>query len=188
VPELINAMYNQKVYITEKLDGTSCTMYFYKTHFGVCSRNWEKQNTEGCLYWQMAKKYKVAEKLRERYLYMSDLAIQGEIVGPGIQKNPLGLSEHTFCIFNVYDILQERYCPIEYVEQVSAMLQLPMVRLLERNKTFTITLSDELRNLAEGTYVSGKEREGIVVRTMVEQKINGLRASFKIINLNYKGN
>ena len=47
---ILSAMIARKVYVTEKLDGTSCTMYFHNDHFGVCSHNLEKKDTEGCLY------------------------------------------------------------------------------------------------------------------------------------------
>ena len=38
-----------------------------------------------------------------------DLALQGELVGEGIQKNPLKIKGHRFYLFNIWDIGQKRY-------------------------------------------------------------------------------
>ena len=39
------------------------------------------------------------------------IALQGEICGPGIQKNPLGLDEVQFFVFDIFDIDAQRYVP-----------------------------------------------------------------------------
>ncbi len=36
---------NERVYVTEKVDGTSFTCYVNKGEFGVCGRNWELKET-----------------------------------------------------------------------------------------------------------------------------------------------
>lgn len=52
--------------MTEKLDGTSCTIYKNsvlleegKEALGVCSRNLDLKDTEGNVYWDIAKKYDI---------------------------------------------------------------------------------------------------------------------------------
>lgn len=84
------------LYVTEKLDGTSLSVYRHKDHFGVCSRNWELKETEGNLYWRMARPL--------RGLIPEGFVVQGEIVGPGVQKNPLGLPDLRLYVFKVISL------------------------------------------------------------------------------------
>ena len=72
--------------ITEKLDGTSFTCYLKDGEFGVCSRNLELKeeelvNGDYDRYWKIARKLNLKEKL-ESLSY--NIALQGELVGPGI--------------------------------------------------------------------------------------------------------
>jgi len=98
---------SEKVWeLTEKLDGTSGTYYFNNGEFGVCSRNLELKESETSVYWKMATKYQLKEKLSQ---LNSNLAIQGEIVGPGIQGNHYLLLEAKLFVFNVYNIDEGRY-------------------------------------------------------------------------------
>lgn len=115
---------------TLKLDGSSCTMYKILTkltlwdkikqffgfnpnnyHFGVCSRNLDlKRPSENNKsdFWDVAIKLGIENKLPFGF------AIQGELVGPKIQRNHEKLSENDFYCFNVYDIENKRYLnPIE---------------------------------------------------------------------------
>lgn len=68
-------------YMTEKLDGSSVTYYKKDGMFGVCSRNLELQESE-TTQWKIARELNLKEKLYDNF------AMQGEIVGEGIQKNP----------------------------------------------------------------------------------------------------
>jgi hypothetical protein len=47
---------------------------------------------------------------------------------------------------------------------------------------------EDIRKLGEVKYQNGKEAEGVVVRVPDFSCTNGSRLSFKILNLNYKGN
>lgn len=71
--------------VSIKLDGTSCTYYYNNGVFGVCSRNLEIIETEGNTLWDIAKACKIEESLRE---YGKNVALQGEVIGEGIQGNP----------------------------------------------------------------------------------------------------
>lgn len=89
--------------VSAKMDGTSLTCYRYDNHFGVCGRNWEKKESDSCVYWGVVKKLNLHEKLPEGF------AIQGEVVGPKIQSNRGGYKTPTLLIFDVYDILKQEY-------------------------------------------------------------------------------
>lgn len=84
------------LYITEKLDGTSLSVYKLQNHFGVCSRNWELKETENNTYWR------VARRLRE--VIPAGIVVQGEIVGPGVQKNRLALPDLQLFVFKIIDL------------------------------------------------------------------------------------
>jgi RNA ligase (TIGR02306 family) len=79
---------------TEKLDGTSMSVVRDSEGLRVCSRNLELKDADN-IYWRMVRKYKLDEVLKDVGSF-----VQGEIVGPGVQGNPLGLKENKFFIFH----------------------------------------------------------------------------------------
>lgn len=98
---------NEFYEVSMKLDGTSMTVFFNEGKFGVCSRNYELKDGENA-YWSVAKKLELDKNLE---MLGVNLAIQGELMGPGIQKNREGLKEHTFFVFDVYIIDKREYMP-----------------------------------------------------------------------------
>ena len=83
-------------YVTEKLDGTSVTYYKKDGVFGVCSRNLELLESPGNTQWRIARGLGLPEKLPDNF------AIQGEIVGEGIQSNPLKLKGQRVALYAQY--------------------------------------------------------------------------------------
>src|SRR3972149_1098918 len=85
-------------------------------------------------------------------------AIQGEICGEGIQKNPLGIKGVNLYIFNIIKILGDikLYCPDwqEWMEH-------PILFVIqeEYGDSFNYSL-EELLEKARGNYSSGKRKEG----------------------------
>lgn len=87
--------------VTEKLDGSSMTVYVRDEDEGVCSRNLNlKLDTNNSL-WNVAIRENLIEKIRRSG---RNLALQGEIIGEGIQKNPYGIKGQEFHLFDIYDI------------------------------------------------------------------------------------
>ena len=92
---------------SEKLDGTSTTIFYYNERFGVCSRNYELRNTEPkTAYWQIVEENNLQKKLTELKL---NIALQGEMIGEGINKNPYKLKGRQIFIFDIYDIDKQEY-------------------------------------------------------------------------------
>jgi len=92
--------------VTEKLDGSSMSVYFKDGEFGICSRNMNLSETEGNTFWKVAREYNLEDALR----YAGrQIVLQGELVGEGIQKNRLKLTGHHFFIYNIYLIDEARY-------------------------------------------------------------------------------
>jgi RNA ligase (TIGR02306 family) len=181
VPAVLEELRGKPYVITLKYDGTSATYGIDPRNgeFHACGRNHsivEGQN----LYWQMARKYDIEAVLRSFPAY----AIQGEIVGPGVQKNPLGLKEVSLFAFNVYDIAGAGYLGYNAAREFLSENNLPVVETLEEGDSFAYT-QDDLLALAEGKYPGTKnEREGIVVRARQETYSEALagRLSFKVIS------
>ena len=88
--------------VTEKMEGSSTTIARIDGEFIVCSRNINLKETEGNTFWYVARKYDVENKLIEHRL--DNIAIQGELVGPGVQANYYGLSDHEFYVFKIIDV------------------------------------------------------------------------------------
>lgn len=162
--------------ISEKLDGTSCTIYIKDGEFGVCSRNLELKETEGNVYWNMARKYDIEQKLRDNNL--DNLAIQGEIIGPGIQNNRYGLKEPDFYVFDIFDIKTGRYLT-DFAVSLCDTLGLKHVPFWINNLQNVAATYEDFIAYADGKSFVGKkpDREGVVFKRLTPE-----RASFKIIS------
>jgi RNA ligase (TIGR02306 family) len=164
---------------TEKADGTSCTAYLKDGHFGACSRNWELKDGDN-IYWQMVRKYGIQDVLENLGV---NAALQFEIVGPGIQKNPMGLKENEIRLFDFYNIDAGEYA--SGWRSLGVLDAIPIAPIVYASYE-PIPDDDELRAIASGNYANGKPREGIVVRILPEPPLfEGLRMSFKVFNLDY---
>ena len=102
--------------VTTKLDGSSMTVYCRANpnlsgcEIGVCSRNLDIIEDESNSFWKVARKNRVIEVLEKLNRDSgAQLAFQGELVGPGVQKNKEKLTELGFYIFNIYDIAAKKY-------------------------------------------------------------------------------
>ena len=180
VPELVQSMRGKPFYCTVKADGTSVTVYRHEGHFGVCSRNWEMKETDGNALWQLAKRYRLSYTLPE------GMALQFEGVGPGIQGNPMGLAELEARLFNVIYIDERRYGSAAELLQAATSLDIPTV-WIESYGGILDASDDSLQRRAEGTYLNGRQREGIVIRSLESFPLFAPdRPSFKVINLLYK--
>lgn len=194
VPYMLEALKGQRFYSTEKVDGGSATIYWKDEHFGICSRNQEiaepnmlnGRRPVNNAIWDIARRYNLKEKMS---VYTDcNTAIQFEVIGPGIQKNPSGLRQIEPRLFSVWDIDAQEYWSGARVRHLSENLKIPMVNILLWDEEFTQDYIDLLPLQAEGEYENGHQREGIVVRPMIEQYIGRERLSFKIVNLLYKDN
>lgn len=181
VPHLVGALRGHPFYVTEKIDGTSCTVYWDSEQdvLAVCSRNWRLRPSDN-VYWHIAKKYNL-EQLRGK-----DIALQFEIAGPQIQNNPLELKFPEMFLFDVYFIGSRRYGDYSQLRLVAEVLNIPTVPVVQVGSSFNYEPM-ELRELARGFYPNGNPREGIVVRPQVPMYVGNQRVSFKVRNLEYKG-
>lgn len=163
--------------ITEKLDGSSMTVYYYNGEFGVCSRNLNLKEDETNTFWKVAKQYELKEKLEGIGM---NIAIQGELIGESIQKNPYAIKGQDFYVFDMYDMDGGTYCPAHTRHIIAEGLGLKHVPVIAEN--IALAYDDdvfELLQKAEGTSAlkDGVEREGVVYKCIEDPSI-----SFKAVS------
>lgn len=152
-----------KFEVTEKLEGSSMTVYMIKGEFGVCSRNLDLKETEGNTFWQVARRDGLEEKMRAVDEYW-DFAIQGELVGPGIQGNIYKLSQPEFYVYDVYNIQAGEYMNPQDRRRLVERMGLKHVPVIW--STWELSEVDAILAQAEGrAWLNGnQEREGVVYK------------------------
>jgi len=155
--------------ITEKLDGSSMTVYWRDGEFGVCSRNIDLKESDDNAFWKMAKSLNLKEKLDK---YGRNIALQGELIGPGIQGNQYGLTAHEFRIFDVYDIDNGcKQLPIERSDTLFDLEldnnQVPVIGVIRI--TASMTIAEILLNAEGASALNGSEREGLVFKSITRE-------------------
>ena len=167
--------------ITEKLEGSSMTVYLINGEFGVCSRNLDLKETADNTFWQVARQEQIEEKMRA--VGDDNWAIQGELIGPGIQGNIYKLSKPEFRVFDVYNVQAGEYVQPVNRRALIDRMGLLHVPVLSGNADLGVGSVDELLQWAEGKSVMGDivgpEREGIVFK-----EVRG-GMSFKAISNSY---
>lgn len=169
--------------VTEKLEGSSMTVYMRDGEVGVCSRNLDlKPNADNSL-WRAANKYNLPAKLIG---IGRNIAIQGEIVGNGIQGNIYQMRDQDFLVYDIYDIDTGRYfTPAERKAFVAehGLNHCPVLAYSAcLTDTLGITNMEQVLKFAEGKSVMGMigcEREGVVFKCHERQ------VSFKAISNRY---
>lgn len=159
--------------ITEKLEGTSMTVYVTDDDTGVCSRNLNLRETENNTLWQVAHRDQIITAIVDSG---KNLAIQGELVGEGIQSNIYKLRGQSFYVFDIYDIKGGKYLtPVERRNfcELNQLLHVPVLATDAPTQPYDIILPG-----AEGKSVLNEltEREGIVY------KCNEKETSFKAVS------
>lgn len=179
--------------VTEKLDGTSCTICLYDDgtirRFLVCSRNYIYQPDGGqTVYGEIATKYDLKHKLSpwnwlDKVLNffgikdptrcpkkegLMNLAIQGEIIGPKVQGNKYGLDKLEFYVFDIYDVRNQKYLQPSVVRHLTKELGLKHVPVLDLEFNLEHSTMETVLKYAEGKTQIGnnpeQEREGIVFK------------------------
>lgn len=169
--------------VTEKLEGSSMTVYCLDGEIGVCSRNLDlKPNPDNSL-WRAAIKYNFETFLPA---LNRNIAVQGELVGNGIQGNIYQMRDQDFLVYDIYDIDAGRYFTPAERKAFVAEHKLNHCPVLAYSAnlidTLGITNMEQILKFAEGKSVMGLigcEREGLVF------KCHERSVSFKAISNKY---
>jgi len=172
--------------MTEKVDGMSMTCILYKGKWKLYTRNWR---VDAKMHGENAKYYTKAfenEHLKIKCInLLGNYAIQGEIIGPGIDgsgkpTNKYNRKQVEMYAFNVYDIDAQEYlgyfdfkifCKRYHIRTVP---QLGISRLPDN-------IDDMLELCKDKSLINpSMEREGLVVRS--KECVGRWQYSFKCIN------
>lgn len=159
--------------VSVKLDGTSVTLYVFGGEIGVCSRNLElkinEENANNSLV-------KLALEKRDVLLKVFNLAIQGELIGEGIQGNKEKLKGQEFYVFDMYDIDAQKYLSPERVRELCESLNFNHVPVLDVEASTPASIEQAL-DMADGPSLNASVREGIVFKCNQDPSL-----SFKAIS------
>ena len=186
-PDAVPELWSRPYYITRKDDGSSGTFFRKDSTFGVCSRRIHLKDTEGNGFWKMARKYNIENALAKSFPD-TNIALQGECVGPGIQENKLGLKEMELHIFNLFDIQARTYLGYNKLKEFCKINNIPMVTEINEGSAFGFTLEELIKLANEQKYPTGGPAEGIVCRPKEPFYSSVLKKSWsgKIISERYK--
>jgi RNA ligase (TIGR02306 family) len=162
--------------ITEKVDGSSTTIFKFNHEFGLCSRNLEMKESDKNTMWRLAKQYDLPDKLPDGW------AIQGECCGEGIQKNPLKLNGQEIFVFYVFAIEKREYLLLKDALEFVKSLGMKHVPVVDDNFALDCSVENVIE-MANGKSLLNPNvaREGIVFRLNEA----GPKVSFKSVSNQY---
>lgn len=125
---------NKDVSVTLKYDGTSGAFGLYGQEFQVCSRNFRLLYYDGdktsAIYFNIAKQYDIENKLRTHGY--ENIAFYGEITGPKINGNRQKVTECSWNVFYIQDLITKTYYSRSRMEKICQELGFPYVQELYR--------------------------------------------------------
>lgn len=177
---MLDALQGEPCYITEKMDGSSVTYYLRNGDFGVCSRNLELREDDANTLWKIARALEVEQKLRT---LGGNFALQGEIIGEGINGNKLRLRGQAVRFFNLFDISRYAYLDFAGFQSTLERLGLHIAPVLDTDFSLVNDIPALVAMATRRSSISPDVwSEGIVIRPLKEQSFEGGRVSFKVIN------
>jgi RNA ligase (TIGR02306 family) len=171
--------------VTEKMHGSSMTVYHKDGVVGVCSRNFDLLDDGSGNFWKTAHALDLPIVLAEIHAEFGlDMALQGELCGPGINGNQYLLSSHQFYVFDIFDITHGKYLlPEERQDVIDDWLgEMTHVPVIYSNEVlgFEVTNKDLLKMAdGESQIEEGVIREGLVFKSTTTD------FSFKAVSNNW---
>jgi RNA ligase (TIGR02306 family) len=178
-PELLVEQADELFEETIKLDGFSMTVFKCQEGSGVGSKNWWFAPGVENTYTRLAQTANLLTAVRD---FPGHIAIQGELVGPGICKNPDRLSEKQFRLFTIQNLDtaseimgDERETVIQALRSLGAVIhRVPISRVVRLADLGT--LEDLLAHANGPSLNPDVSREGLVYK-----RTDG-EVSFKVIS------
>jgi len=150
--------------ITEKLDGSSCTFYLDDEGvFHVCSRNLDLKEDEANSFWKVARKFDIEGIMRRNF--MVRMAIQGEMIGEGIQGNQYKV-QLDFYVYDMYNTHTGEYILPVQLKAACEKLGLKHVPIIVEATEIKEQTIQSILEYAEGkSLLNGSNREGVVFKS-----------------------
>ena len=183
-------------YASIKLDETSCTAGLFDDAFLIGGRTqWYKDEN---MYTTTVKKYGDIEAKAREYLENTGVYVvfQGELCGPGIQSNRLGLKEKEWFIFNVFVSTTGKYDSYEKLDLIGMLnmcrlFNLQPVPIIDSKDKFDFKTGDSIDVMVENLL---KYADNFKYRTYFEDaspnqvaeglvfRLNDMTNSFKVVS------
>lgn len=150
--------------ITEKLDGSSCTFYLDdEGSFHVCSRNLDLKEDEANSFWKLARKFQIEDIMRRNS--MLGMAIQGEMIGEGIQGNQYKV-QLDFYVYDMYNTHTGQYILPVQLKAACERLGLKHVPIIAEATEIKEQTIQSILAFAEGrSLLNASNREGVVFKS-----------------------
>lgn len=190
--KLSNTHHNTEFVGTLKMDGSSITVFYvdgdrYENKgVGLCSRNLELKydpdlpfEEQGCFIKGAINSdlFNKAKELHEKY--GSYYAIQGELVGAGIQKTFEKFEEYQVFAYNIFDIVKGEFVTYCQFEEMCFYLGIQTVPVIYQSQHILREDLKTILDMATGEGLRAPYREGIVWK-----EVNGT-CQFKVISNKY---
>jgi len=162
IPREVLAGYPSETFeITEKLDGSSMTVFVNGDQEGVCSRNLTVEGDN--IFRETAENNAVIAGIR---LTGRNLAVQGELIGESIQGNPYRILGHRFYVFDIFDIDQGRYIKPDERRALTEQMGLRHVPAID-HEAFLPEGVEGILSIADGKSALNcvVDREGVVFKS-----------------------
>lgn len=181
VKEVLTDNINSEFEVTVKLDGSSGTFYLRDGDVGVCSRNLELKINEDNAGNTMIRLFHQTGLETALRAIGKNVAVQAEVMGPGIQGNREQLKEAQLYVFDMYSIDERRFLTPQERNNFFIWLKtkgfkgehVPIISMAMKLPSNTV---DGLLAFAEGPSINHPIREGLVYK-----RIDG-KFSFKTIS------
>jgi RNA ligase (TIGR02306 family) len=162
--------------VTEKLHGASMTVYKKDGEYGVCSRNLDlkinEENSDNAFVKQF-----LAIKDQLDSVDLDNYAIQGELIGEGINGNQYGIKGTDFYVFDIFMIETQQYLPPARRRKTCASFGLKHVPVVHEELYMKRITVDELLEMAKfQSKLNGSVAEGLVFKNCDTE------FSFKVIS------
>jgi hypothetical protein len=179
------------LYVSEKVDGQSMTSVIERRHglvkkheFVVCSRN-NRMGVGSKGSWRWVAEHENHESkmldMLDDYPEVKGIAIQGENIGPGIQKNKYQREEYECYVFNIKFRKDGKTIPVGLDEMVRICNKYGFkhVPILDEKFKMKPTLEEMLKFADGKSVLANTIREGLVIRS------HDQNLSFKVISNKY---
>lgn len=178
-----NEWREKEFYATEKVEGSAGTWIYTKEDdaFHTYSHNWE---VDGGVWCDAAANILLEEKMKEYVLRhdLESLVLQGEVVGPGVQKNIYHLNKADVYFYGAMDINGRRY-DFDAFRTALEELDLKMVPLVSATAFLPDDIDTILRSSVGKSLIDPDvPREGVVWRTKEGER----SVHFKVKSRPYK--
>lgn len=189
--KLSNAHHNEEFVGTLKMDGSSITVFYVDNSysdqgFGICSRNQELKYDPELSFDEQGNFIKGAlnsdlfNKAKELHdIYGGYYAIQGELVGAGIQGNFEKFDTYQVFAYNIFDIEKQSFVNYEMFEEMADSVALQCVPVVYEPQC---VLREQLADILQLSNVVGLKAE--YAEGIVWKQLNG-NCQFKAISNKY---